>query len=270
MAQFGTVSKGSVGNTKTSRIRSRSWFFTYNNYKKIDITNLVAQFTDSFCEYVFQEEIGDNQTIHLQGVIRFKNPIGIAFQKNYPIEIHWERCRSWPQAVKYCTKRDTRNGDILTNIKNLKIRPTIVDPLKGKTLHKFQSDILIIISTSPDNRKIYWYYEPIGCSGKTSLAKHLVLKHKAIVVGGRLKDAQYAITELVKSRDPKIVIFDIPRSQLNHVSYAAIESIKNGLFFNSKYESGMCIFNIPHVIVFANSSPCIGELSLDRWIIKRI
>lgn len=51
----------------------------------------------------------------------------------------------------------------------------------------------------------------------------------------------------------------------NYVSYEAIESVKDGIFFSGKYESGMTIFNQPHIICFANFAPDIGKMSSDRW-----
>ena len=67
-----------------------------------------------------------------------------------------------------------------------------------------------------------------------------------------------------------IVIFDVPRDNGNKVSYKSIESIKNGVIFSSKYESGYKIFNSPHVIVFANCEPEYSSLSSDRWVVKNI
>uniref|UniRef100_UPI004049B2EE hypothetical protein n=7 Tax=Pseudomonadati TaxID=3379134 RepID=UPI004049B2EE len=59
--------------------------------------------------------------------------------------------------------------------------------------------------------------------------------------------------------------FDIPRSQLDYLSYTGIEEVKNGCFFSSKYESEMVLYNSPHIIVFANEEPTYHKLSSDRW-----
>lgn len=272
MAQFGTEKVSGLGNTKKPRVRSRAWFFTWNNYTAVEMAQIHKKFTEiNGLSFAFQEETGKEGTKHLQGVIRFKNPMGMAFQDEYSNKIHWERCRSWKKAIKYCTKRDTRSGKVLHNIAGLKVRKSIKDPLAGKELYAWQNKVLDILNKEPEDRLIYWIWDPRGNSGKSSLAKHLVLKRNALVVGGRARDAQFAIANLVNdednARDPDIVIFDIARSQLNKVSYVAIESIKNGMFFSSKYESGQCVFNVPHVLVFANAEPAYGNLSLDRWVI---
>jgi hypothetical protein len=58
-----------------------------------------------------------------------------------------------------------------------------------------------------------------------------------------------------------LVICDVPRAAGNFVNYGALEQVKNGLFFSSKYESEMAVFNPPHVICFANSKP----KEMARW-----
>lgn len=260
------------GNTKASRkrIRSRSWFFTYNNYDKLEVTHLINYFNFVECKYVFQEELGENKTPHLQGCIRFENAKSQLFQDELSKKIHWERCKNWRKAIKYCSKRETRNGEVYHNIKNLKIRKTIKDPMDKLELYEWQVEILNIISKEPDDRKIYWYWNGTGKNGKSVFAKHLVLKHNAIVIGGRKKDIEYAIMTIDEDKDINIIIMDIARSDYNKISYSAIEEIKNGLFFASKYESKMICINTPHIIIFCNFEPDKDELSKDRWVIKKI
>lgn len=82
---------------------------------------------------------------------------------------------------------------------------------------------------------------------------------------------KYAVKLLCdKNSPPKIIVFDIERSRENFVSYGGIEEVKNGLFFSPKYEGGMCIYNSPHIFVFANFPPDETQLSEDRWNIINI
>jgi len=107
---------------KEKKIRSRAWFFTYNNYSTENLTQLHSKIKSLEVDYVFQEELGLEGTPHIQGCMRFKNPVYISFQKNFTNKIHWERCRSWPKSIQYCTKRETRiNNTVYSNIKGLKI-----------------------------------------------------------------------------------------------------------------------------------------------------
>ena len=66
-------------------------------------------------------------------------------------------------------------------------------------------------------------------------------------------------------------MFDIPRANRGHISYASLECIKNGMVCNTKYETGVKIFNSPHVFIFANFPPDDeGQLSEDRWHIMKL
>lgn len=243
----------------------RLYFFTWNNYTLDDVTTKLQVFlTKHSCLYVMQEEIADSGTRHIQGCLKFRNPRRDSWQKQLPQEIHWEYCRSWRKACLYCSKADSRIGLCWTNIKDFKFQKQVKDPLSDKTLYGWQDDIIKLIKTEPDDRSIYWFWELQGNAGKSSLCKHLVLKHNAIVVGGRTRDALYAISERLKSgKDVKIVIFDIPRGC--DVNYLTIENIKNGCCFAPKYESNMLVFDSPHILCFSNNQPCLFNLSLDRW-----
>lgn len=248
----------------SSRIRSRAWFFTLDNAN----ISMVAQICNIFgnLEYVFQLEKADSGMIHFQGVVRYKNPV-----ECWPnLKAHWERCRNWRKAIIYCSKVETRIDGPWTNLKNLKFRKTIKDPLRGVKPYVWQKEILEIIKNEPDNRKIFWYYESEGNSGKSTLCKHIVMNYNACLLGGNCKDNFCAIKIFIEKKDMDIVVFDIPRSQFNSISYKTIECVKNGMVFNSKYESGQLIFNSPHVIVMCNFPPDLSKLSRDRWVIKNI
>jgi len=68
-----------------------------------------------------------------------------------------------------------------------------------------------------------------------------------------------------------IVVFDLPRNNGNKISYSALESIKDGLIVNTKYETGCKIINAPHIIVFSNKPPEEGEcMSIDKWRIVNL
>lgn len=270
-AQKGTTKAGS-GNTNSLPVidnidkEYRSMFFTLNNYDDNDIKAIKAYFQGrKNILYVFQEETGENGTPHLQGCFKSKSSIKFSTLKNLNNRIHWERCRSWIQAVDYCSKEDTRSGEIYTN---MSIKATIKDPLKDVELYKWQKNIIKLLDKDPDNRTIHWFYDKDGCKGKTTLAKHLCLKHpnNILYTGGKANDIKYAVSEFTSNHENnlKMVIFDFARSQEQYVSYQAIEEVKNGILFNNKYEAKMVVFNNPHVVVFSNFEPDYEALSSDR------
>ena len=91
--------------------------------------------------------------------------------------------------------------------------------------------------------------------------------YKAIVIGGKKSDIFYAISDAVNNNKKiKNVLIDISRQDYSKVSYSALESISNGYFFSTKYESSMCIMpNKVNITVFCNSEPDYDALSMDRW-----
>lgn len=248
----------------SSRVKSRAWFFTLDNANLDMVEQLRLSFEN--LDYVFQLEKSESGMIHFQGVVRYPNPVA-----NWPsVNAHWERCRNWRQAIKYCSKVNTRINGPWTNIKNLKFRKTIIDPLACVEKYEWQNEILDIIKSEPDNRKIYWYYDSVGGIGKSTLCKHIIMNYNAVLLGGNARDNFCALKTYNEERDIDIVLFDIPRCQFNKLSYKTIECVKNGIVFNSKYESGQLLFNPPHVIVMCNFEPDMSMLSEDRWHIRKL
>lgn len=137
------------------------------------------------------------------------------------------------------------------------------------TPRPFQRDILKLTTEEPDRRKIYYFYESEGNTGKSVLIEYLHIFHGAVVTGGNSADMKYAIERWsqITGAYPVFICVDVARSeQLTKESYKAIEAIKNGLFFTGKYESTMThSFVKPHVLIFSNSKPERKNFSHDRW-----
>lgn len=215
-------------------------------------------------EYIFGEEkCPSTGRLHLQGYINFKT-------KCRPLErfeiygAHWEKCKgTLQQNWVYCTK----DGKVHTNSKFKPLR----DPYHENRAKTWQRDILRICDTEPDDRKIYWYWEKTGCTGKTTLAKHICMTKSAILVNGKNADVKFAITKWMTSgKYLDVVIFNFTRTNEDYVSYQSLEDVKDGIFFSSKFESEMVMFNPPHIFCFANFKPEIPALSKDRWVICEI
>lgn len=253
------VPEKSAGNTKQISPAIR-WCFTLHNPKSEEITELcnISSESSKFC--IFSEEFGKSKdTYHIQGYIEFKEkkrPLGIHSNKT----IHWEKAKgNREQNVRYIKKE---NGTYWLNGEK-------VDALRIiTTLYPWQMDLLEITRGDPDDRKIYWYKDELGGKGKSAFTKLLCAKSRAIVLSGKATDCKYGIIKYIEKNGmaPKIVIIDVPRCTGDHISFTAIEEIKNGCFFSSKYESEMVLFNPPHLIVFSNSACPEGKFSDDRLI----
>lgn len=234
-----------------------SHFFTWNNYPENFLDLIDPVFRRVGKMWAFQEETGQSGTKHLQGVIVCKTKCrDTSF--DLPNTIHWEATRNIDDAIKYCTKDDTRTGGRWTF--------GLPKPIKViEELRPWQQEIVNLIKTEPDDRTIHWYWSAKGNIGKSALTKHLVVRYNGIFcVSGNYAD----IINLIYNANMDIcslVIFDLPRNNGAHISYSVLESIKNGLVCNTKYETGVKVFNSPHVIVFSNAPPELDKLSPDRW-----
>ncbi len=264
MTQNDTVDTSRVGNTRT-----RSYCFTFNNYSEKDIGKLVS-FFDTSNKFIFQEEKGENGTPHLQGFVQWKSARWFTSLKKYDKRIHWEKAKSIKGSIEYCSKSESRVGKIYK--KNVTIKAPLKDPMKGLKLHTWQVLMKEIINEEclESDRTIHWWYDISGCTGKTTWCKYLCINYNCLYLGGKSNDIKFAVTEWLKKKDLHLVCFDLVRSMENYISYEAIEAVKNGIFFSGKYEGGMCIFNKPHVFVFANYKPEYKKLSLDRWDIREM
>ncbi len=103
------------GNTKLPPKRNRNWCFTLNNYKENDITQLHVEKENVSCkQFCFQEEKGENNIPHLQGVISYKEGKTFNVMKKLLPKAHWEICRNLKASLSYCSKERTRVGNIYT------------------------------------------------------------------------------------------------------------------------------------------------------------
>lgn len=256
--------------TPSRNTRGRAWCITINNYTDQDIAFLEKlRHIDTVTHLVYGLETGESGTPHIQGVIRYKNPVFFdAMKKKFPTA-HIEICKNLSASINYCKKEGEFAEKLPEKFDMVKMAK---DPLSGKTRHDWQNEVMELCASDPDDRKIHWYWEDTGNVGKTTLAKHLVLKHDAIVLSGRAADCKYTVCSWIESnkRFPKVIIFHYTRSNEQYVSYEAIEAIKDGMFMNSKYECKMVVYDPPTVIVMANFEPHLDAMSHDRWVIRYI
>ena len=125
----------------------------------------------------------------------------------------------------------------------------------------------MVLNGEPSKRKVYWYWEPVGNTGKSYFSLNWSDaggRRGYVVTGGRHADILYAYEE------EKVVFFDWARDSEDSFPYRVVEQFKNGYFLNTKYESCTRRFETPHVVVFANFGPDMSKLSMDRWEIKEI
>jgi len=260
---------------------AKHWVFRWSNYAKhcpewaAALDALIPQ-----CKIlVAQEEICPTTgTPHIQGELEFHKkhrPIGML-----PKSVKWILKidkKNW----NYCQKTESSvpGGRVWRHGIKRPFRPldkTLETELYGWQLeyaHKFDEPAPKV------NRKIHWVWSEAGARGKSTMCRYFVDLDNinTLCVGGEVKDIFSGIADWVAPEDPgdaqnlDLIVINIPRAQMNRVSFTAIECILDGLFYNGKYKSRMVRFNPPHVIVFANAPPVLqGTASPDRWVIKNI
>ena len=117
----------------------------------------------------------------------------------------------------------------------------------------------------PDERKVMWYTDECGNSGKTYLTKYLLTQGDcARFENGRSADIKYAYN------GERVCIFDYSRSHEDHINYEVIESSKNGVMFSTKYVSTQKVHTPPHVVIMANFELNKSKMSADRWDVRYI
>lgn len=253
------------GNTK--RHRARSWFFTYNNptISWSQLSQLLK--VGDVIKMVGQLERGDSGTEHFQGVVQFKNQITFKTLRSIDQAIHWEKCKNLRAALEYCTKAESRiegpwamGWDI----------PEQIRTIERGNFRPWQRTIENRLQYCQSDRSIYWIWEDEGGVGKTAYAKSIAMRG-GLVLGGRGADIKYGVADFIRKHG-KLgrAVFHFTRSVENYVSYQAIEEVKDGIFYNSKYESGMVVFNPPQLLCLANFPPEESKLSRDRWVIGKI
>lgn len=265
---------GVIGNTnnnpcdkKISKNQIRRWCLTLNNYTEEEYEELKEWCESKSQVYCIGKEVGDSGTPHLQVYLNLKGR-GERFSaiKKLNERLHIEACKgSEKQNLDYCSKEGKYVCNVRIAKKLVKMSKSMLRPEQLEICELFEEDEDPLFG-----RKIKWFYEKEGGWGKSVMCKYMVDCLGAMVVSGANKDILCGIQQWIEKNGeaPRLVVFDIPRVSEGHVSYQAIENIKNGCFFSGKYESGMVRFNSPHILCLSNERPEVEKLSNDRWEVK--
>lgn len=242
------------------------WFVTLNLKKfqssnKESLHNWIVKHTKTA---VWQLEKGDSGNLHIQLTMSLKMKNRMTWLKRHFSKIaHLEKCEKVDASFKYCEKEESRIGGPWYHPEPINSQ-AIEDELADVELYDWQKEILCVIKEKPHHRRIYWVYDKIGNKGKTSLVRHILLNYDAVLLDGNKRDMAYAWN------GQPIILFNFSRSKENKISYDAIESLKDGVIFSSKYESKPKIYNRPHIVCFANWTPDMNKMSMDRWKIMAL
>lgn len=148
------------------------------------------------------------------------------------------------------------------------VRDLFPKPLGPSNFHPrpWQQRVVDYLNSEPHPREVLFVVDEPGNAGKTYLGRFLRGKYEKVQIirSGKLADMafMYKITT-------KILIIDVPRDKSEHLQYAFIEQVKDGILSSPKYSSETKEFEPPHVVVFMNEEPDMRALSADRYRIIR-
>lgn len=245
-------------NKKKQRSPAKHWVFTLNNYTEIDWNNIVEYYRSNSSTYdviVFQEEIGESGTPHLQGCQSYKIGKHRPFSNGLNKSIHWEtkgKFSSLKQMRDYCCDPQKRTPDGRVFLFNW-YEPVKLKIIRHSQLYKWQLFLIDQISKEPNDRDIIWIYGSTGL-GKTQFTKYLVHHHGAVQLQG---DRRHILSVVSQNLRTKLFVFLLTMDDMGKTTYSALEQVKDGLFmshFGCKNTEPV-LMNSPHVIVFANNPP---------------
>lgn len=271
------VAPGGVGNTNTPPVAKKKresgkifWFITlkWTHGIHIPMIRQCQSWVRANCKRCTMDlergEETEYEHMHMQ--LEMKRRVRFEWFKHHLSPIaHAEVTRNIEAAFTYVTKEETRMWGPWCFPEPLKA--PVRDEMEGLTLKPWQIKINEILDGDIDDRLIYWFFDRgYGC-GKTTFIKHLLVRREcAYMSNAANKDIAFAW------KGEPIVILEFPGAATDDdIPYQAIECLKNGLIFSSKYESGEKLHNRPHVLVFANLRPHpLCGVDFDRFVIINI
>ena len=138
-------------------------------------------------------------------------------------------------------------------------------------LKPWQESLLEYVQ-QPCDREIFWIVGKEGNEGKNWFQKYVKswLGARRVVTGIDIKANSASIFQALRKCPivtADIFLFNIGKSRQKYekINYDALEKIKDGEAFASKYDSQQLRIRVPNVVmVFSNNPPAFGELAKLR------
>lgn len=200
---------------------------------------------------------------HLQIRIRMRDsPDPFEVLKYYFPDGHFEPCSdSWHY--------ERKDGHYWASDDTVEVRKVRFGQPRG-----WQKTCIKALETA-DDRCIDVFYDPVGKMGKSWLVNHLFETGKAWYIppyaGTIEKLVQTTASLYIKQGWRPYLIIDIPRAyKWSEQLYVAIESLKDGLIMEPRYESQPVNIRGVKIAVMCNVLPKLDKLSADRWRIATL
>lgn len=247
-----------------------------------EVTEVIKQL---FKKWSFQKEQGDTGYLHYQGRGSLFKKRRLHEFKKLCDEHDWSDIHLSPSSNEsqkgecfYTMKADTRVDGPWTD-KDEQEKIYIPRQYRGilDNLRPWQQKVWDSADHF-DPRTIHLIFDEHGNNGKSTIASVMDLHRRGIDLPP-MNDAEKLIQSTAdilmarEIRDPKVVFVDLPRAMDKRKLgglYTAIEQVKKGKVYDTRYQYKEWWFDSPQVWVFSNIEPDLSLLSRDRWHLWKI
>ena len=288
--------------------QSKRWCFTLNNYTTDEQVLITGLYPEKVSYLIFGRETGEEGTPHLQGYFELVKKARLGGVKKLIPRAHFEMAKaSAEDNFDYCTKEEdyeefgeiqkkqgTRNDlqdfkeavqSGMLSIKELReehsdvvakyprfareyLNDYMPEPeLQNHPLREWQGELYNALQLEPDDRLVRFIVDNKGNAGKTWFAKYYTKMHEnaQYMEMAKKADMAYALRPEIR-----VLFVNITRQQVEYMNYSFLESVKDGLVFSNKYESGLKQLGKCHVVILMNQYPDMTLLSSDRYHITEL
>lgn len=239
----------------------------------------VQEGLDNLCKkYVFQLERGGEEWgpeegyRHYQGRVslhkKVRKEIAIKYQP-WKHHAHWSVTSRAGKENSYALKMQTRiDGPWY----GPRVKAYIPRQIRGITLRPWQQQLKDMAKDLSDDRKITCIYDPVGNIGKSVISMYLRCYELARFIPA-LNDSKDLMQCVCSMPTSTAYIADLPRAMPKtklKEFYSALEIIRGGYAFDTRYKFSEKIFDPPRIFVFTNVLPDMTLLSRDRWDILTV
>jgi len=183
----------------------------------------------------------------------------------------WERFRDWikEQDHRPTEKEITESfpgiwGRYRTNALALCAMYHPVVDMVGDTPKPWQATLRDQLLEEADDRTVLFVVDPEGNKGKSWFCRWMYCKYPEdvqILGMGKRDDMAHMIDS-----HKKIFLINVPRGQMEYLSYPVLEMIKDRLVSSPKYDSRVKeMMSKNHVVVFCNEAPDEEKMTSDRY-----
>ena len=213
-------------------------------------------------KWVIGKEKGKNGYEHWQVRLETSNDSFFEWMQDHIPTAHIEKSDNGVDECEY----ETKEGQF---IRYSDRTPVLIQ--RYGAFRPNQKRALQALQATNDRQVVVWYDET-GNVGKSWFTGALWERGMAYVTPPTIDTVkgliQWVASCYMDGGFRPYVIIDVPRSwKWSEQLYSAIESIKDGLIYDTRYHSRMINIRGVKVLVMTNTMPKLDKLSQDRWCI---